>query len=426
MYTVNANSANAGNSSTPSHSNPGIITQVSANSASFFSSHDVSGFGHAPDSIITVDARGQKFHLRRDELMSLPESVLLCLFPNGIFIDGQGQMVTTLSGADSVTVDFSPICFEYVLSTFRNVSSESKRSTSGSPNIPSGLSLSSSPASILAARPSIIVLQEDLDYFVVPPSKIAHKVPDVVSHAFIQKTPSSPSPPPASPAPAGRFSRIFHGSIRRASLDRDSVISRSSHFTRDVAIVLPEPYDIEHPEKFVPESPNYADMVALKLGVGAKLLAEKGIFAALKRLRQITSDPALTSESLPHGETPDHLKSAGTAEKHLLDMLCSSGFTITDEWGFREREPGKTIISSLALVRLLATVPSPATSSSPSTSVSPNPMAQKLLLFWRKPARKCWWDQVVMKGIEGFDPEVEVKVHIRRMWTLELSVVGSL
>lgn len=58
--------------------------------------------------------------------------------------------------------------------------------------------------------------------------------------------------------------------------------------------------------------------------------------------------------------------------------------------------------------------------------------AQKLLLFWRKPARKCWWDGV---EVEVADDEVEgetdgegdktVKVWARRVWTLELNIVRS-
>jgi len=87
--------------------------------------------------------------------------------------------------------------------------------------------------------------------------------------------------------------------------------------------------------------------------------------------------------------------------------------------------------------------------------------AQKLLLFWRKPARKCWWDgvDVVLPLTEG-EPsapvteattqttesvtasgggmtaaEVEllktgkgrrIRVWARRVWTLELSLVSSL
>lgn len=45
-------------------------------------------------------------------------------------------------------------------------------------------------------------------------------------------------------------------------------------------------------------------------------------------------------------------------------------------------------------------------------------MAQKLLLFWRKPARRCWWEGVDLNDVEGV--EGQVKVWIRRVWTLEM------
>ena len=46
-------------------------------------------------------------------------------------------------------------------------------------------------------------------------------------------------------------------------------------------------------------------------------------------------------------------------------------------------------------------------------------MAQKLLLFWRKPARRCWWEGVELEDVEGV-PNGKLKVWIRRVWTLEM------
>lgn len=45
-------------------------------------------------------------------------------------------------------------------------------------------------------------------------------------------------------------------------------------------------------------------------------------------------------------------------------------------------------------------------------------MAQKLLLFWRKPARRCWWEGVELENVDGV--EGKLKVWIRRVWTLEM------
>lgn len=70
------------------------------------------------------------------------------------------------------------------------------------------------------------------------------------------------------------------------------------------------------------------------------------------------------------------------AEQHLIDMLCDAGFQRDDRWGYREIEPLKTIIVSMALV-LLKTI-------GPNNHMA---TAQKLFLFWRKPAVslfRCW------------------------------------
>jgi hypothetical protein len=45
-------------------------------------------------------------------------------------------------------------------------------------------------------------------------------------------------------------------------------------------------------------------------------------------------------------------------------------------------------------------------------------MASKLLLFWRKPARRCWWEGVQLHNVDGVDGKL--KVWVRRVWTLEM------
>ena len=37
-----------------------------------------------------LDLRGSRFNVDRDTIMNLPESVLLCLFPNGLVLSRQG------------------------------------------------------------------------------------------------------------------------------------------------------------------------------------------------------------------------------------------------------------------------------------------------------------------------------------------------
>jgi hypothetical protein len=114
--------------------------------------------------------------------------------------------------------------------------------------------------------------------------------------------------------------------------------------------------------------------------------------------------------------------------------LCSSrsGFDREDEWGYRALEPSRCCISSIALVLLKTGIvhhPPQANGERPVT-VDYNQMAtaQKLLLFWRKPARKCWWDgiEVELPGPSGRKEKELVKLWARRVWTLELSLVSLL
>ncbi|KAJ5229743.1 General stress response protein Whi2 [Penicillium chrysogenum] len=97
-------------------------------------------------------------------------------------------------------------------------------------------------------------------------------------------------------------------------------------------------------------------------------------------------------------------------------MLTAGGFDRADQWGHRAPEPNKAVICSLALAKLRTDIRGDLSNNN---SVG---MAQKLLLFWRKPARRCWWEGIELHDVEGV--EGPVKVWIRRVWTLEMSVIG--
>ncbi|KAI1769407.1 hypothetical protein GGR53DRAFT_157183 [Hypoxylon sp. FL1150] len=123
------------------------------------------------------------------------------------------------------------------------------------------------------------------------------------------------------------------------------------------------------------------------------LLRQDGIFSGLKR----SNEP-------------------GTTEAHLIEMLTAGGFNHDDRWGHRAGEPNKAVVCSLALARLRSDIRG---NDMGNNAVG---MAQKLLLFWRKPARRCWWEGVDLSDVEGVDGPL--KVWIRRVWTLEMSVIG--
>ncbi|KAI5960779.1 uncharacterized protein KGF55_004349 [Candida pseudojiufengensis] len=396
-----------------------IITQVSpessysnnlstTNTAAHNGSEDQ--LSETYNSLIHLNVRGKNFTITRDELMSLPESILLCLFPNGVFLDINGQIITNLTENDVVYVNFDPSCFQYIIDTFakaqRDLETSPYNNNQLSPTISNNRHVNQQE-NILQTKPAIIVLREDLDFYVIPPI----------------------------------------------------------------------------------EGLDMTQMKELKRGVSKVLLRNKLIFSGLgykftdDELYQYNDHDSLNDEKLQDANSKqDNSKGLGPAEQHLFDMLCSSGFEVKDKWGSRSLEPGKCVISSLSLVRLrtnsqqdktptptppesptltpvtsttsnngnsrsrsrsriaqLASSASRAASRSLSSKRNSNKVDQnqtKLLLFWRKPARKCWWSHgwinialdksnlsVIEKANDGND-KINLKVHVRRVWTLELSVIG--
>ncbi|GME76843.1 unnamed protein product [Ambrosiozyma monospora] len=317
---------------------------------------------------IKMNLRGQLFTITRDDLMALPESILLCLFPNGVFVDMDGNVINNLTEDDLVYVNFAPECFQYICQVFDQAVQDLQRSEQQGLIQQQQEYYNVNDPNILNDKPSIIVLREDLDYYCIPP-----------------------------------VTGLTAGQMR-----------------------------------------------SIKLLVGEKLTQNQRIFDGL-------------------GYQPG--KQLKPAEQHLLDMLCSSGFKVDGTWGHRSLEPGKTVVFSLALVRL--SYNQPETSNTPTPDGSPslkpvssatststtekrksrlstlahavsrsgskarkerNSTATKLLLFWRKPARKCWWSDIELdvdltplnitssQGVKL--GKSKIKVHIRRVWTLELSVIG--
>lgn len=359
-------------SETMSHQD--ILTQVSPDQDQMGFQDDV-GMMDDYNVEIKMNMRGHMFTITRDDLMALPESILLCLFPNGIFVGMDGNVITNLTEDDIVFVNFSPECFQYICQIFDVAVRDLHKLNQLNNNLNQNFDIND--PNILNERPAIIVLREDLDYYCIPPVK----------------------------------------------------------------------------------NLNVEQMRHVKYVVGQKLLEHSKIFEGLGFVQGKVLKPA---------------------EQHLMDMLCSSGFQIEGKWGHRSLEPGKTVIFSLTLARLnngtssllnSANVsPDSSPSLKPTTSVNTNneeergrnkdkhkksrlstlahsisragslvrqranPNNTKLLLFWRKPARKCWWadhklevdiGDLGLKDSEGKPiKHTVVNTHVRRVWTLELSVIG--
>ncbi|KAK1839860.1 g-patch domain containing protein [Colletotrichum chrysophilum] len=282
-----------------------IITQVQQGGPPINAIGDVGA-----DETISMDLRGTRFVLSRDELLTLPEFVLLSLFPNGLFPEGH---MGGFAEGDAVQVDYDPASLQYMLDFFRTVAqsipAETSPSLSQEENASAADAMESRDDS--SKRAGIIVLREDLDFYVIPP---------------------------------------------RADITQ-------------------------------------SEMLEVKRAAGKALLQQNGIFSGLKR----SDEP-------------------GTTEAHLIEMLTAGGFNHNDSWGHRAGEPNKAVVCSLALARLRSDIRG---NDMGSNAVG---MAQKLLLFWRKPARRCWWEGVELENVEGVPGKL--KVWIRRVWTLEMSVIG--
>lgn len=436
------------------------------------------------DTLIHLNIQEKPYYITRTQLMSLPESLLLCLFPSGVFMSRDGQIITNLTPEDEVYIpSFSTECFEYIMDVYNEAHNDylnfpvneifNRKPPGGSAGGGSkffGFGSSSSSSSsqeseILHEKPGIIVLREDLNYYCVPQCAIEYE---------------------------------------EGTTDSEK------------------------------ESLLHGIMMQIKMAAGSHLLGQTSVFLGLKSSNRVKKSSAKSSTTTPASPSNSSNNSAasssaattttpklGAAEQHLMDMLCSSGFEPDSVWGNRYQEVDKTVISSLSLCRIanettsefremvaqakakyeddqrsiassnngaefspLSKTPS-ATQLTPTASrtetkrrsrlsvltdnvrsrsrsrnrsasrqranepptlyeLVPKPeINTKLLLFWKKPARKCWWSQELINlaidlpatfenGVLKVSKdtsqvhkfEIPVKIHIRRVWTLELSIIG--
>lgn len=172
---------------------------------------------------------------------------------------------------------------------------------------------------------------------------------------------------------------LFHAqqNIPASPTDPNSDVNQNPLLTKQAIIVLRE--ELEYFSITTPGALARVDELglandelrALKRAAGEALASKRQIFTALQR---------------------NVNKENNQAEQHLIDMLCMSGFNRDDEWGYRACEPTRNVISSMALVLLKTGIIHPGTPGAPADIMTPiiddkqMGTAQKLLLFWRKPA----------------------------------------
>ncbi|KAF2094660.1 hypothetical protein NA57DRAFT_60083 [Rhizodiscina lignyota] len=341
-----------------------IITQVQQGGGPALAT-----LGAGSDENITLELRGTRFTLSRDELLTLPEFVLLSLFPNGLLPDGH---MNSYHDGDVYPVD---------------VSSPSKAASQE--NRPPAVQYKQLAGNTVEASRQILSNPElylsDMYYYSeqYDPHSLQYML-DFFRHVA-QTIPTSP-PSPTQAAQDGQQATEAVPIEPMAGSARDMLQDRAG------IIVLREDLDFYAipPRKEI----DATEMIEVKRAAGKALLQQDGIFSGLRK-----------------SEEP------GTTEQHLIEMLTAGGFNHDDRWGHRASEPNKAVICSIALARLRTDIKGNDLANSNAVG-----MAQKLLLFWRKPARRCWWEGVELEDVEGV--EGKLKVWIRRVWTLEMSVIG--
>ncbi|KAH9827146.1 ABC transporter, partial [Teratosphaeria destructans] len=308
---------------------------------------------------ITLELRsGTRFTLSRDELLTLPEFVLLSLFPNGLLPDGH---MNSYHDGDVYPVDVST---HQPNKTTRVVSQVAARGNVSIQDITKVLCNQDVYISdiIYHIQYDPTSLQYMLEFF----RNVAQTIPQSSTDESTQDPMGQNQTMPIEPMP---------GNARDMLQDRAGIIVLREDLD---FYAIPPRRDIEQTE-----------MIEVKRAAGRALLQQDGIFSGLRK-----------------SEEP------GTTEQHLIEMLTAGGFDHADRWGHRAAEPNKAVICSIALARLRTDIRGEAANSN---AVG---MAQKLLLFWRKPARRCWWEGVELDNVEGV--EGKLKVWIRRVWTLEM------
>ena len=221
----------------------------------------------------------------------------------------------------------------------------------------------------------------------------------------IPSTSPSPTNSPSNETPASSSDPSSNNSARDMLQDRAGIIVLREDL--DFYVIPPKP-DIDS-----------AEMVEIKRAAGRALLEQNGIFSGLRRSEEAGTTEQHLIEMLTAGcvtNCPAPFIASLAHDKHELLNMLLSGFYNEDTWGHRASEPQKAVICSLALARLRTDIKgNDSTLANNSSTVG---MAQKLLLFWRKPARRCWWEGIELNNVEGV--QGKLKVWIRRVWTLEM------
>lgn len=289
-----------------------------------------------PETVV-MNMQGTKFVVSRERLLSLPESIL---FGMSSAMAAMPFRQSEVSDSEVMELDFNPSCFEYILNTLK---------------------------------------QFDKDLVPIPITNF--KAP----------------PPPGLDDYDKQFGRNSRMNVEDG-LEEDDTDSVDSLpwlplSTAEIPLVL-----LERPALIVlREDLDYFVIGDPKLALNllAELKEEIGDYITLEEPNRRVFNALRNKNTL---DSPEY---------HLMQMLVLVGLTPDLQWQFRARKYRAAQALSLQITK----VKLPENNQMLEHIYS----LQKLLLFWRKPAKKCWWDKLFING---------VTVHVRRIWTLELSILG--
>ncbi|KAF9348678.1 hypothetical protein BGX26_012927 [Mortierella sp. AD094] len=311
------------------------------------------------------------------------------------------------------------------------------------------------PQNPLLNKQAIIVLREELDYFAIPPSSKANV------HTFATTPESTPTTAAViAPSTSTATTATVATTATAATTETTSTTATSSS---NVPMSQARNTKLSSPQM-------------IKTQCGRVLLEDRKIFAALQRninkeknqAEQHLMDMLCVSGFQRDGEwgyrrlepkrttvvsvamvmlrttaaTPSSASSSSAAA--TAKLTATTALKVANALkGINSTTPGSGAQNNNSST----TIPSQTTDSSSngnngspdvgkSTSAGPTiqeqnqiqmAIAQKLLLFWRKPARKCWWDGIEVEIDQDIDGTSGVKVPVRlwarRTWTLELILV---
>ncbi|KAJ1849765.1 hypothetical protein LPJ70_000268 [Coemansia sp. RSA 2708] len=379
-----------------------IITSVSGQTA-FARPHGDSSSDFLPAQV-PLNVRGRRFVLDRDTLNHLPDSLLNTMFPAGLMPLARGYDAYAYADApyyrdgdpELTWVDFDPDMLAYVLHAYGRALGVDLLAATRADADPADPAAWPNYASAAAAAAAVRKPAARAD----PSDSMSSVGAD--SHVNSSTTQSTSS------SAVLNYMRFVAGAP-----PRDAAVAYSD---RCPLVVLREELDYF----VVPASgrtrgdisavPDFSlDMAKSRCG---ELLAEDdSVFEPLERTMQRNLDKWRKVSADGASDEAHALQSASIIEQQLIDMLCLAGFPRDARWGCRKVEPAKTSVTSLLSVPL-----------DESADHARAVAAQKLLLFYKKPARKCWWEGEDVNAGDA-DHKIDLKLWCRRTWTLELVLV---